>query len=133
MSDPDDRLRDITGGGRRRGLIADDLETAALTRQSDHRLHEIRAVSTEDTRGTQDDVTFSGSANRPFALELRRSVMVQWCRRIVLDVRSALGTIEDIISRYMNQRNIQRGTFEQGSRDQCSVQFLLGDQLGGPE
>src|SRR5690349_4313400 len=80
---------------RRRGaLVVDDGDLVALLREPQHRLHEVAPVLAEEAGRPHDPRALPG---RAFAVQLRAAVRGQRARRIGLDIRFALFTVEDVI------------------------------------
>jgi len=98
-------------------LIGDDLELPSLVGEPQDGLDEVRAELTENPRCTHDDVLDELAPYRDLAVCLAAAVNTQRGRFVGLDVRPALGAVEDVVGRDVNQRrSVHRACARQVSR-----------------
>ena len=124
LRDLRDRAGDVRRAGRGADLVGDDPQHRALSGEAQHRLDEIVPVRAVDPGGAQDNVLAQRLAHGALAGLLARAVNPQRIDRIVLSVGAALGAVEDIIGRDMDQRN---AGFAARRRD-----IGRSDAIGGP-
>jgi hypothetical protein len=97
LDQSDDPVGEVPGVGRRADLVADDGDLAAVLGQLQHRLDEVAAADAEEARGADDEVTLVGSGDRLLPGQLGATVGRERRRLVALDVRRALGAVEDVV------------------------------------
>jgi hypothetical protein len=86
---------------RRRGpLIIHYRDLVAFGGEAQHRAYEVRSRGAEKAGAADDPGLLAGS---PLAVEFRAPVRGQGIRRIRLNIRLSLPTIEDVISRVVDE------------------------------
>ena len=97
----DERLGEVAGEGRAADLVVDHPH---LGPQPEHRLDEVLAAGAEQPRGARDEVARVGLGRRALARELGAPVRRERVDRVRLQVRLALGAVEDVVARHVDDR-----------------------------
>src|SRR5262249_36160661 len=107
-----ERLRDVTGPGRRRHLVVDDPERVAAPRLAEHLVDEAaalapRAAGGVEPRDAYDRMTGGVRGARPLAVELGARIGAERVRHGVLAIGLARAAVEDVV---------RAGVHEEGAR-----------------
>ncbi len=104
----------LTGGcgdrsrpGRRTDLVADDLQLLSGRDSTEDCQQEVFPGQTVQPSRPQDDVLAARTCDSALARELRRAVLVQRRRFLVFEIRRSLTSIEDVVGRKVNERDVE--------------------------
>ncbi len=105
VDDGEDRIGEVRGRGRAAALVGDHAQRARLACGAEHGADEVLAVGRVDPGGAQHDRARVGREHRAFAGELRLAVDAGRAGRVVLHVGRALGAVEHVVGRDVDQRD----------------------------
>jgi len=102
----DNRGSKMTDVRRRAALVVDNGDFVTLAPEREHGPNEVLSGRPEEPGASNDPRTLPGSR---FAVELRPAVRRQRIRRVGLEVRRALRSVKNVISRERHERRAERG------------------------
>ncbi len=123
--------REVAGVGRAAALVVDDGDLVALGAEAQHRPDEVVADRPEEPRGAHDPGPLAG---RRLAVELRAAVGAERMGRVGLEVGLALGAVEDVVAREVDERRAERGDVLRPAdvRRRRTLRVVLGAVDVGP-